>query len=542
METNLFFAFISSLVISMILIPPLIKSAGRLQFIDFPGDRRMHTAPVARVGGIAFAAAAFVSILIWIPKDTVVLSYLLGGLIILCCGVWDDSANLHFRTKFLFQVLAALVVVIFGKVQITTLPFLDGTTLSLWLSIPITVVSILGITNAVNLSDGLDGLAGGLSLLSFSGLAFLAWLSGDSAVLVMVISILGGIFGFLRFNTYPARVFMGDGGSQFLGFSLGVLSLILTDSARGPYSPLIALLMVGLPVFDTIGVMIQRWRAGQSLFKADRNHIHHKLISAGLFHHEAVILIYLVQIILISLACLLRFQTDPVLISVCAGLAGIFFILFFKIGKEPLVWKRDEMAPISELLVRLKSSQRLSKLPIHFLSILVPLFLAVIVFVPPKIPIDFSHMAFGLLALLLTALLSGKGIQTLIRAGLYVGGAFGVYLSEEALASLSFFPHFVFILIYLTLAGLIILTVWTNKIESFQTTPLDFLILFIVLILSLLMKIEVGGLVLGLFAAKLIILFYAIEILLNRFSNRLGVLSGVSVWTLVIIGLRGWLL
>jgi UDP-GlcNAc:undecaprenyl-phosphate GlcNAc-1-phosphate transferase len=169
------------------------------------------------------------------------------------------------------------------------------------------------------------------------------------------------------------------------------------------------------------------------------------------------------------------------------------------------------------------------------------LFLAVIVFVPRKIPVDFGSLAFALLVLFLGSLLFRKGIQTLVRAALYVGGAFGIYLSEEAVSSLTLSPYSFFNLFFIILAGLIILTVWTNKKESFQTTPLDFLILFIVLTLSLLMKINVGGIVLGLFSAKLIILFYALEILLNQFSNRLGVLGGVSIWALVVIGLRGLL-
>ncbi|MFI5304748.1 MAG: glycosyltransferase family 4 protein [Nitrospiria bacterium] len=541
MDMILFLDFISSLLICMALIPFLIKSAGWFQFMDLPGERKMHAVPIARVGGIAFAAGTFVSILAWYPKDPMIISYLIGSLIILFFGIWDDWASLNFKTKFLAQIFATLVVVVFGKVRLTTFPFLDGVALSLWLTIPFTIIALLGITNAINLSDGLDGLAGGLTLLSFGGLAFLAWLSGDNMVLGMVIPVLGGIFGFLRFNTYPARVFMGDGGSQFLGFSLGVFCFILTDSVRGPFSPLIALLIIGVPLFDTLGVMIQRWTTGRSLFIADRNHIHHKLMSAGLYHYEAVVLIYLLQIVLVSLGCFLRFQDDGVLALIYGGLAILFFFLFFKIGKAPPLWKREQESILSGFLTQIKSKLRAKDIPVRILSILVPLFLTVIVFVPRKIPVDFGSFSLGLLAILMGALFLGKGVQIVIRAGLYVGVAFAIYLSEETVTLLPASPYSYFNLFYIVMAGFVVLTVWTNKKESFQITPLDFLILFIILTISILMKIEIGGIVLGLFAAKLIILFYAFEILLNQFSNRLGILSGVSTWTLVVIGLRAWL-
>jgi UDP-GlcNAc:undecaprenyl-phosphate GlcNAc-1-phosphate transferase len=538
---SLFLAFISSLLISMALIPPLIKSAGWFQIMDLPDERKIHSIPIARVGGIAFAAGTIISILLWNPKDPVVITYLLGGAIILFFGVWDDWSSLNFKSKFTTQLLATLVVVLYGKVRITSFPFFDGATLPSWFTIPFTIVAILAITNAVNLSDGLDGLAGGLSLLSFGGLAVLAYLSGDMMVLGMTIPLLGGVFGFLRFNTYPARVFMGDGGSQFLGFSLGVFSFILTDSVRGPFSPLIGLLIVGLPLFDTLGVILQRWKAGQSLFLADRNHIHHKLISAGLFHHEAVILIYMLQITLVSLGCLLRFQDDGLLTGVYGTLALLFFFFFFKVGKAPFFWKREKESFLSSIRNRIKSSRRTSELPLQLLSVLVPLFLLVIVFVPRKIPVDFGSIALVLLACLLAGLLFKKGFQTLIRAALYVGGAFGIYLSEGAVSLFPVTPFSFFNLFYFVLAGLIILTVTADKKGSFKTTPLDFLILFVVLTFSLLMKVEIAGIILGIFAAKLVILFYAFEILLNQFSNRMGVLGGISIWTLVIIGLRGWL-
>ena len=526
----------------MVLIPPLVKSAGRFHVIDLPGERKLHTVPTARVGGIAFAVATFVSILIWNPGDPVIISYLLGALIILIFGVWDDWANLNFRAKFLSQIIAALVVFFYGKVQIVAFPFFDGVTLPYWLSLPVTILVLLAITNAINLSDGLDGLAGGLSLLSFGGIGYLAYLSGNGTVLLIVISILGGIFGFLRFNTYPARVFMGDGGSQFLGFSLGVLSLVLTDPSHGPYSLLIVLMLVGLPILDTLGVMYQRQKEGRSLFLADKNHTHHKLIGAGLFHDEAVILIYFLQGAFVGLSCLLRFQDDTTILLVYLFLSALFFLFFFRIGRLSLIsrFKSSWKAPFN-LLNRLKGKIRESGFSYQALDLLIPLFMLLIVFVSPVVPADFAQFSIALLALLIVGVfIFRNGLIQWVRAGLYVGGAFGIFLAESHHLTLLFPVGILLNLFFLLLGTVMMLTIWTDKEGPFRTTPLDYLILAIVLILSIVMKIEIGGMMLGLLAGKLILFFYACEILLIRHSDRLAILSGISVWTLVVLGLRGW--
>ncbi len=152
----------------------------------------------------------------------------------------------------------------------------------MWIGIPVTVFFLVAVSNAVNLTDGLDGLAGGLSFLTLCGIAYLAYLSNDSTVLLLTVPFLGGLLGFLRYNTYPARIFMGDGGSQLLGFIMGVLAILLTNSTRGPFSPVLALFLLGLPFLDTLGVAGQRLAEGRSPFIGDRKHVHHKLMTARL--------------------------------------------------------------------------------------------------------------------------------------------------------------------------------------------------------------------------------------------------------------------
>ena len=152
---------------------------------------------------------------------------------------------------------------------------------------------LVGITNAINLSDGLDGLAGGVTFLSLAAIAVLTYIAVDAGfMLLATMSIMGSILGFLRFNTFPARIFMGDGGSQFLGFSAGVLAILLTQSSNTALSPALPLLILGLPILDTLMVMGERIYEGRSPFVADRKHIHHRLLALGFHHYEAVVTIY----------------------------------------------------------------------------------------------------------------------------------------------------------------------------------------------------------------------------------------------------------
>ena len=190
MSNDLFFSFITSLLICMALIPPLRLLADRFHFMDQPGERKVHQHPIPRVGGIAFAIGALGSILWWGPKDNTTLAVPLGGLIILGFGVWDDRANLGYRIKLLGQLAAAFAVIIIGGIRFESIPFLLDAELPMWIGIPVTVLFLVAVSNAVNLTDGLDGLAGGLSFLTLCGIAYLAYLSNDTTVLLLTLPFL----------------------------------------------------------------------------------------------------------------------------------------------------------------------------------------------------------------------------------------------------------------------------------------------------------------------------------------------------------------
>lgn len=543
MGTALFFSFLGSLVICMALIPPLMASAGRLHILDIPGGRKAHAGSVAKVGGIALAAGTFIGVLVWAPKDDMVLAGLLGGLIILAFGVWDDRIGLGYQAKFAGQALAALCVLLYGGVGLSSLPFLPEAWFGPWLGLPLSFLILLAVTNAVNLADGLDGLAGGLSLISFAAIAYLAFQNDDLALMLMVVAILGGLLGFLRFNTYPAKIFMGDAGSQFLGFFLGVTGLVLIDGAHGPYSPMLALFVWGIPLLDMAGVFSQRLREGRSPFVGDRNHLHHKLLGRGWSHREAVTWIYAGQVAMVATAYALRWQPDWLLAAVYAGAAAV--VLSFFVSHGPGSKKSDGSSgpqPETAELGWWERHARLAHLPLPVLGIAVSGFLLASVALPGRIPPDAGAAAALLLALLGVAFgFAPHAIPWLVRAGLYVGSSFVLYFGETGrpLSSAGWMePSTLFLMV---VAGLVMLVMRLNAVRQFETTPLDSLMLLLALFLPLLPELHVGEVNLSVLTAKLIVLFFSFELLLQAYADRLKLAGLLAGWVLAGITVRAWL-
>jgi UDP-GlcNAc:undecaprenyl-phosphate/decaprenyl-phosphate GlcNAc-1-phosphate transferase len=540
MDTSLFFSFMGSLIICMALIPALTASAWWLQFVDFPRERHAHDAPVAKIGGIAFAVATFAAVLLWAPKDQLILSSLLGGAVIVLFGMCDDRIGLNYRMKFIGQVSAAAIVIGLAGVRLTTVPFVDDLLLPAWVAIPLTLVVIVGVTNAVNLADGLDGLAGGLSLISFAGIAYLAYQANEPLLVLLMVSILGGLLGFLRFNTYPAKIFMGDAGSQFLGHYLAVAAILLTDSARTMYSPLLVLFIWGVPLLDTIGVMGQRLLEGRSPFVGDRNHIHHKLLARGLTHGQAVSVIYLAHAVMVSCAYILRWQSDIVLIAVYLLWAAAILSMFIR-------WPHRASSAIAstEVSRSVYAKSHPSQLPIgewafKALQLAVPLYLIASVAMPKEVPWDAGIIAAGLLVAVVGSMVVGRGAAWVVRAGLYVGSTCLMYYSEVSprlsgtnlMTSLN--------IGFVLLAGLVVLTIRFAGADRFQTTPLDYLIILLAIVMPFLPDLNVGQVPMSLLAAKLIVLFFSFELLLHIYSSSATRLGWVSAWMLGGLVMRAW--
>jgi UDP-GlcNAc:undecaprenyl-phosphate GlcNAc-1-phosphate transferase len=544
MNSELFYSFMTSLLICMALIPPLRFMAERFSIVDAPGERKVHQDPVPMVGGIAFALGAFACILWWGPKDSTTLSILLGGLIILGFGVWDDRANLNYRVKLLGQVAAALAVVIIGGIRFESIPFLLDAELPMWIGIPVTVFFLVAVSNAVNLADGLDGLAGGLSFLTLCGIAYLAYLSHDSTVLLLTVPFLGGLLGFLRYNTYPARIFMGDGGSQLLGFIMGALAILLTNSTRGPFSPVLALFLLGLPFLDTLGVAGQRLAEGRSPFIGDRQHIHHKLMAFGLSHYEAVTAIYAIQAGMVGLAYLLRWQSDTLIVSLYLILAGTVLTLFIAAGHGLISTPAPQSARVrsDRWLSDLLSGSWFRDLPIQFLAAVVPLFLIASVFLPAHVPDDVGYISIALFGIVLLGLfLLPRLAPYFVRGGLYMGSTFLLYVSDASWMKAAAPIPMTYHILFGAMAAMVLLCMRFDSQSRFQTTPLDYLMVCLAVIFPFLPEMHTDMSAFGLFAAKLIVLFFSFELLLHAFSNRVKQLGLVSLWVLLGLAIRMWL-
>src|SRR5208283_5137445 len=269
--------FVLAMSLTMLLIPLLMRWAAPLGFLDQPEARKVHTTPVPRVGGIAMAVAVLLALLIWGITTPAMQALWAGIAILLAFGVWDDRRPLRAASKFVGQAIAALVMMGWGGLRISSLTLTERMMLPAWISLPLTFLFLVGCTNAFNLADGLDGLAGGMAILCLCGTALLAYTVGNNAVGSVAVLMVGALIGFLRFNTHPARVFMGDGGSQMLGFSAAVLALLLTQDQQIPLSTALPLLLLGMPIIDTLMVMSVRLLRGFSPFIADRRHVHHRL-------------------------------------------------------------------------------------------------------------------------------------------------------------------------------------------------------------------------------------------------------------------------
>ena len=528
----------------MALIPPLMRWAVALHIVDIPGARTVHQGVIPRIGGIAMVAGALLPIILWLPPEPVIVAYILGAFVILFFGVWDDRKSLDYRIKFLGQIIAILIVAVYGEVLITALPFWEGE-LPFYIALPLTVFALLGITNAINLADGLDGLAGGSTLLSLGLIALLAYL-GDGAHLVLItVAIMGGILGFLRFNSYPASVFMGDAGSQFLGFSAGVLALVLTQDVSQYISPVLPVLFLGLPILDTLMVMGQRIYEGRSPFAPDKNHIHHKLLALGFDHYEAVFLIYAAQAMLVSGAYFLRFQSDLLVLLVYLAFC-LTVMLFFSFARQRFMRLQGQQLSGEGFIARkigwLWKDQRPYKLAYYFALLSIPAFLLLTVAFAGQVPKDssISVVSWALLLVMGVVYLKRGNVSFHIieRACLYVTIVFVVYLLQidsGDLSKSSIYGNVFFVMLAIAVA----IGLRFSGEKKFNLSTLDFLVIFTVIALPNLPGTLMASEHWGEGIIKVIVLFYGVELVLSNMWRRWGIMRFSLMATLAALGFRG---
>ena len=517
-----FFPFLVALLLTMILIPPLMKVAAKAGFLDLPNARKVHFSAIPRVGGIALGIGSVFSILMWLPLDRQVTAMLLGISILFVFGAWDDRADIDFRIKFVSQIIAAAIVVIYGSVQITQIPFFENLAVPQWISIMLAIFVIVGITNAINLSDGLDGLSGGKTLLIFGCMAMLSRQQGNTELLLLNIIFGGAILGFLRFNTHPAQVFMGDSGSQVLGFASAVSALVLTQQPNSIFSPSLPLLLFALPVYDTASVVSQRIYHGQSPFAPDRNHIHHKLLGLGFSHFEAVVVVYVTQTNLVTAAYVLRYESDFVICCVFLAFCMAASVLVFRsrgLRQGNRIAAGDDYSPN-------RYSQWFSRISTSAVYILLPLLLFYGLSRSYLISGDFVIVAIGPLAMACFLLFIGsKFLGLSLRLCGYVACAYSTFLLDQS-NEIGHLIHWVD-LGYVVLALSLVAAVRISDQHDFRVTPLDILVVFLGLVVPSISLISESAFSVSAYTARLVVLMYACEfVYLSTFGKRWEVFLG----------------
>jgi len=535
------FAFIVALVVTMVLIPPIMKWADKIGAIDLPDARKVHTTAIPRVGGIAMLVGSFLSIIFWAQLDNQIIALLIGFGILFFFGIWDDRCDLNYKIKFLGQLLAVFVVVFYGDVVVWFVPFFD--TLPHFVAIPFTIFALVGITNAINLSDGLDGLAGGTTLLSLCVIALLAFQAEGINVVVVCMAVAGSIFGFLRHNTHPARLFMGDTGSQFLGFSAGVLVILLTQNINTAMSPVLPLIILGLPILDTVAVMSQRIYEKRSPFSPDKNHIHHKLLSIGFDHYEAVMMIYVVQSMLVIGAYVLRYESDSLLLLSYAAFSLLVLFLFHTAAKQNWKFHRTEINDESKLrflVTRLRESGWLTTGPAFLLKFGIPFIFIISVVLPETIESDMFVLSTVLLVILLLNMAFSKvRISIIEKAVVYILCVLSVYLLQNTSIVESgyyYFINYLFILLAVSFA----IKVKFSEDRSFQVTPLDFLVVSLVVVVPNIPDLGFEEGHIGEMALKLIVLFYGSEAVMNIMTKKWTLVRIALLSVLAIVVIRGF--
>ena len=312
------FVYLGSLALALMITPAVIRIARQLHIVDAPGVRQMHTRPMSHIGGVAiFLSTMTLSIYeLWFSDATIATDqsmlgrlhnlFLAAGFMFMV-GLIDDikTKGLQAWVKFLTQIAAAVLICAAG-IRIKSVVVTDSITLNFgWFSWPLTILWIVGITNAVNLSDGLDGLASGICAITCGLVAVFAAYTGNLVIVVLMLALLGSITGFLFFNFNPAKIFMGDCGSMFLGFTIASASVLCFPKSSALVGLAVPVAALSVPIFDTFFSILRRFLERRSIFSADRSHFHHRLIDLGLTQRQAVIAIYGITLLAAGLGMLM---------------------------------------------------------------------------------------------------------------------------------------------------------------------------------------------------------------------------------------------
>lgn len=557
---TVFYAFVVAFISSVMLIPPLTRLAYQRQIIDQPGERKVHEVSLPRIGGLAIFLSFLFSSFIFMEIDATLRGIYIGMFIILGVGLMDDLQGLTPYWKLAGQFVAAGFPVFFSHIRIESLGFQGLTAISPWLLSAFTLLVIVAITNAINLSDGLDGLAGGITLICLVAMGALAYrLFGyqeNASYVILLMALAGALLGFLKYNTYPATIFMGDTGSLFLGFASVTISLWLIQRSHGSLGPAHALLVFAIPVIDTLWVMGNRVVRGISPFTADRNHLHHRLMDMGFTHKGVVTIIYALTTFTAMLPVIFAKAPAPVLYGMFMVVAVTVITLVHLFGGSVM---RRRQKTLGRALIREATSagssflRRVATLSVyaHFLmKYLIMAIFVIPVFFLPSIPVEFGIVMIGFALLLVFLLLTDRNwVDDFLQFSIYFTSAaillvYNFYPLQFSQGGTVFYLQPVYNGLFVLLVVLIAFEIFVvRRTEVLLSTPLEFFILVIALAVPFLPENLTGSYKLGAVGIKSIALFlgYKVLFLKNIKKNRRTIV--VLIASSAVIGIRalgGW--
>lgn len=324
---KIFLMIITTFIFVVCIVPFIKKIAIHVGALDIPNERKVHSKPMPRLGGLAIFFGFLFGYMLFGEPSSTMNSILIGSFIIVLTGAIDDIKPLKASVKFIAQLMAAIVVSCYGKLLIQ-----DITAFGLYVDLgifayPITIFFILGCLNCINLIDGLDGLASGISAIYFATIGIISIIMGKMGLdFVLTFIMLGSVLGFLVHNFHPASIFAGDSGSLFMGFMIAVIALLGFKSVTLT-SLIIPLLILAIPILDTVFAIIRRLLKGEKISKPDKSHLHHQLLNKNFSHKTTVLIIYAIDI-LFALASIIYVLHDQKVGYVIYALLTILVVIF----------------------------------------------------------------------------------------------------------------------------------------------------------------------------------------------------------------------
>ncbi|QKY70444.1 glycosyltransferase family 4 protein [Lentibacillus sp. CBA3610] len=320
--TNLAIAFFIALISTFLLTYPVKKMAIKLKAVDLPNYRKIHKKVTPRLGGLAIFAGVFLGGLYLHPQHEHLPEIILGAIVILITGALDDRYSIRPVIKLTGQLIAASFLISSGLIiERVTLPIIGMVDLG-FASVLITVLWIVGITNAINLIDGLDGLATGVTTIALSSMFVMAIIDGQVLAAYLCIVLIGANLGFLYHNFYPAKIYMGDTGSNFLGYMIAVVSIVGLFKNIALFSFIIPVIVLAVPIFDTLFAIVRRAYNKEPIMMPDNKHVHYQLIRAGFSHRKTVLIIYAFSTLFGVMAILFSYA------SLSTAIITTFLVLF----------------------------------------------------------------------------------------------------------------------------------------------------------------------------------------------------------------------